>query len=108
MTKTIYYIRHGESDANAGARTSDEHSICLTEKGWEQARGVKDELLDKVRHIVASPYRRAQDTAGPLSQASGLAIETWPIEEFLYLDPVQCAGTSQAERRDLREHYWGL
>jgi probable phosphoglycerate mutase len=108
MTSTIYYIRHGESAANAGARTSDEHSIALTEKGWEQARGVRDQLLGKVSHIIASPYRRARDTAEPLREASGLEIHTLPIEEFLYLDPVQCADTTQAERGEVRQHYWGL
>jgi 2,3-bisphosphoglycerate-dependent phosphoglycerate mutase len=108
MPTTIYYIRHGESAANAGARTSDEHSIALTEKGWEQARGVRDQLLGKASHLVASPYRRARDTAAPLSEASHLEIHTSPIEEFLYLDPVQCANTSQDERGEVRQHYWGL
>jgi broad specificity phosphatase PhoE len=108
MPATIYYIRHGESAANAGARTSDEHSIALTEKGWEQARGVRDQLLGKVSRIVASPYLRARDTAAPLSEASLLEIHTLPIEEFLYLDPVQCANTTQNERSEVRQHYWGL
>jgi broad specificity phosphatase PhoE len=108
MPATIYYIRHGESAANAGARTSDEHSIALTEKGWERARGVRDQLLGKASHIAASPYRRARDTAAPLSDASRLEIHTLPIEEFLYLDPVQCANTTQDERAEVRQHYWGL
>jgi len=108
MPATIYYIRHGESAANAGARTSDDHSIGLTEKGWEQARGVRDQLLGKISRIMASPYRRARDTAAPLSDASRLEIHTLPIEEFLYLDPVQCANTSQDERGEVRQHYWSL
>ena len=107
MSATIYYIRHGESAGNAGFRTNDDHAIALTEKGWEQARGVRDQMLGKASHIVASPYRRAQETATPLSDAAGLEIHTSPIEEFLYLDPVQCANTTQDERGEVRRHYWG-
>lgn len=33
-------------------------------------------------------------------------IETWPIQEFTYLEPARCANTTVAQRREWIDAYW--
>jgi hypothetical protein len=33
-------------------------------------------------------------------------METWPIQEFTYLEPARCVNTSVAQRRDWVREYW--
>jgi broad specificity phosphatase PhoE len=49
--KTVWFIRHAESEANAGLPTSDPKSIELTKKGFEQAKLVS-ELIDVEPDLV--------------------------------------------------------
>lgn len=35
-------------------------------------------------------------------------MEEWPIQEFTYLAPMRCAGTTAEQRRVWVEHYWTL
>ena len=35
-------------------------------------------------------------------------VEEWPIQEFTYLAPARCAGTTAAQRRSWVEDYWSL
>ena len=63
----VFFVRHGESVANVfdrgGARPEDDGDR-LSERGWEQARGLGRRLRGEgIETIVASPMRRAQETA---------------------------------------------
>lgn len=33
-------------------------------------------------------------------------FETWPIQEFTYLEPARCANTTVAQRKEWVEAYW--
>jgi probable phosphoglycerate mutase len=76
----IYFTRHGESVANVADRSGQrrpEDSDRLSERGWEQARGVGERLRGEgIELIVASHYRRAQETAEGIGQVLGVPVET--------------------------------
>lgn len=104
---TVYFVRHGESAANAGNSTSDPALIPLTERGLEQARVVAESFAQALGLIVTSPYERAADTAKPtIARFPGVPVEVWPVEEFTYLAPSRCANTTAADRRPWVESYW--
>ena len=55
---------------------------ALSERGWEQARGVGERLKGEgIETILASPYGRAQETAQGIAEVLGLDYET---DEDLY------------------------
>ncbi|MFK0089639.1 histidine phosphatase family protein [Pseudomonas sp. NPDC090755] len=105
--KNVRLVRHGESAANAGAASQDHATIPLTEKGIEQAKRVARSVGRLPGLIVASPFSRAQATAdATLSLFPGAPFQTWPIEEFTYLDPVQCVNTTVGQRKAWVDRYW--
>jgi len=108
MTHTVFCIRHGESAANAGAATDDPLRIPLTERGHAQAGQLAHEWNEaRPGLIVVSPATRAQQTAAPMcARFPDVPTQTWPVQEFCYLDPVRCAGTTAAQRRAWVEAYW--
>ena len=82
---TLYFVRHGESVANLSDRNGSKRpddADRLSERGWEQARGLGRRLEGEgLDLIVASPMRRAQETAQGIAEVLGLPIET---DEDLY------------------------
>ncbi|MGH2968095.1 MAG: histidine phosphatase family protein [Solirubrobacteraceae bacterium] len=78
----LYFVRHGESVANASDRTGvkrPEDADRLSELGWEQARGLGRRLQDEgLEVIVASTMRRAQETAAGIAEVLELPVETDP------------------------------
>lgn len=105
--KNVRLIRHGESAANAGQSSQDHATIPLTPKGVEQVYLVAHSFNHAPALIVASPFSRAQATAmATLNAFPATPLETWPIHEFTYLEPVRCSNTTVTERRDWVEAYW--
>lgn len=105
--REIWFIRHGESVANAGARTTEASGYPLTELGFRQAAQVADALPHGPELIIHSPYVRARQTAHPAIQRfADIPVEEWPVQEVQYLDPAKCAGTTQEERRAMSIEYW--
>lgn len=105
--KNVRLIRHGESAANAGKASLDHATIPLTPKGVEQAYLVAQSFNHAPALTVASPFSRAQATAmATVAAFPGTPLETWPIHEFTYLEPVRCSNTTVAEMRDWVEEYW--
>lgn len=103
----IWLIRHGQSTANAGAVTDNPSSIPLTELGWQQARQVADKLEYCPDLIVSSPFIRTTQTAAPTrSRFYSTKHEIWPIQEFTYLDPASCVGTTVEQRKGRVRTYW--
>jgi len=76
----LYFVRHGESVANLSDRNGDkrpEDADRLSDRGWEQARGLGRRLRDEgLELIVASPMTRAQETAQGIAEVLELPIET--------------------------------
>jgi probable phosphoglycerate mutase len=105
----ILYIRHAQSEANAGGRTIDPVSIPITETGYAQSVSLAEEISEQPDLIIVSPYIRTQQTALPLCQKyPNRLMEVWPLQEFTFLSPVICKNTTPKERRPLVEKYWKL
>jgi uncharacterized phosphatase len=81
MNKHIYFVRHGETDSNAGGVFYGEKSM-LTDLGREQAKVVA-ERFDRIKidALISSTFQRALDTAHEIEKRTGLVIE--PREEFV-------------------------
>ena len=79
---TLHVVRHGESLANAADTAGERRPAdwdALSERGWEQARGLGRRLEDHgIEVVVASTMRRAQETARGIDEILGLPIETDP------------------------------
>jgi len=99
-------FRHGESTANAGQTTQNPDSIPLTEKGHRQAEAIAKTFSAAPSTIIASPFLRAQQTAAPTAARFDRPVHLWPIQEFTYLAPGRCAGTSADQRHDWVKEYW--
>ena len=78
----LHFVRHGESLANEADKAGRERPSDwdgLSERGWEQARGLGRRLTGEgIEVIVASTMRRAQETARGINEILGLEIETDP------------------------------
>jgi probable phosphoglycerate mutase len=76
----VYFTRHGESVANVADRAMEPEPADadrLSDRGWEQARGVGERLRGEgIEAIVASPFRRAQETASAIGEVLGLGFST--------------------------------
>jgi len=74
--KTIYLVRHGESDINVSDVYMDDVTPPLTELGKEQARFLAKRAKNlKFDALVASPYERTKETAAMIAEETGRAIE---------------------------------
>jgi len=84
MVKRIYLVRHGETAATSGRRFEGSGPISglgtpPSEKGAIQAEMAADALAgEDVFGVYASPLLRTVQTATPISQATGVAIELEP------------------------------
>lgn len=81
----LYFVRHGESEANVLRIISNRGWIHpLTEKGRQQARDLAEKLRTAgIVKIYTSPLQRAVQTAEILAQALGVEFEiTDALREF--------------------------
>ena len=73
--RPFYYLRHGETEANAAGTIAGSLDVELTALGREQARFAARGLADvPITAIYASPLRRARETAQPIAEALGLPV----------------------------------
>jgi broad specificity phosphatase PhoE len=77
-------LRHGQSEFNlrftATRRDPGIEDARLTEYGHHQAEQAARKLAEEpITRIIASPYRRALQTAEPLARRLGLKVEILPI-----------------------------
>jgi broad specificity phosphatase PhoE len=75
----LYLIRHGKPASAWG----DDDDPGLDEAGRAQARAIAERLLalpeaERPRTVVSSPLRRCRETAQPLADALGVAVEIEP------------------------------
>jgi broad specificity phosphatase PhoE len=105
--REVWFIRHSESVANAGARTREAPTYPLSELGFRQAEQLAAALHAEPDLIVASPYVRARQTAEPaIRRFPNARVEEWAVQEVQYLDPALCVDTTQEERRAHSDAYW--
>jgi len=108
----VFLVRHAEPDWAPGGRSVNDPE--LTPFGVAQARATARRLAgERIDAIYASPYRRSQQTAAALGEATGLPVATL---EGLAEVGVAVDGLSQEEvdryfvagsRRPLHEHWQG-
>jgi len=101
-------VRHAESAANAGLPTHSPDGIALTDLGVRQAEELAGNWTRRPAAIVSSPFVRARQTAEPLARRFGMPIGMASVQEFTYLSPPKCVGTTAASRRSWVEAYWDL
>ena len=102
-----WLIRHGQSTSNAGLPSVGHAEAPLTALGHQQARDVACRVERKPDLLIVSAFRRAQDTALPISERwPHTTCEVWPIQELTYLSPARCHGTTADTRRPWIEDYW--
>ena len=102
---TLWLVRHGHSTVNAGAQS--DMDAPLTELGWQQARSLADAVGQQPDLVITSPLLRARQTAMPwLERWPATPQEIWPIQEFVYLSPARCVGSTAQSRRPWVAQYW--
>lgn len=74
--KTIYCVRHGESEGNVLLRYQTP-AEPLSEKGKQQAEFIADRATKlPIEVIIASPAMRTMDTAAAISRKTGISVES--------------------------------
>lgn len=106
-----HIYRHAQSASNAGERTEHPATIPLSAKGFEQADALAAALAREAaspsNRLIASPFLRARQTIAPVAdRLEARRVEIWDIEEFTYLEPSTCVGTSWVERKPRIDAYW--
>lgn len=105
----FWFIRHGESETNAGLPSVSDQSTKLTETGKRQAEYVAKYLQEPPDLFVLSPYERTRLTATPtLEKFPRVPVETWQIQEYTYLSHQQYSGTTTDDRRRLSQDYFRI
>jgi broad specificity phosphatase PhoE len=105
--QTVWLIRHGESEANAGLPTEKPQTIELTAKGHQQAKDLASAFVTPPDLIVTSPYLRARQTVRyTCDRFPEIPFTEWEVQEFTYLAPIRYLGTTTDERRPMVEVYW--
>ena len=98
----FWFIRHGQSETNAGLPSPSDASTPLTDKGQRQAEFVAQYLDTAPDLFVVSPYLRTRQTAAPtLEKFPNVPVETWDIHEYAYLSHELYSGTTTRDRRKL-------
>lgn len=105
--KEIFFIRHCESQANAGLTTHLPQTISLTERGFEQSNFIQSAFEKTLELIVTSPFLRTKQTAEPtVLNFPNAKCEEWNVQEFTYLSLVKYADTTMEYRRPFVKEYW--
>ena len=74
--KTLYLVRHGETDHNADGRAMGQMDIPLNKHGLDQAQQTANFLRRyPIEHIVSSDLARAMSTAQPLADVLRLVVQ---------------------------------
>lgn len=76
----LYITRHGQTVWNVEGKVCGATDIELTELGRSQAKELGEKISNdetmKIDEIVASPLKRAKDTALYISEATGIPMRT--------------------------------
>lgn len=105
--RCVFFVRHGESQSNAGGITMPHADIPLTDAGRLQAIELANRLPDRPAKILSSPFLRAVDTAKPYAERTAVEVEHQPLLcEFDMIDPTLISGMNQSQRRPIADKFW--
>ncbi len=106
-TRCVFFVRHGESQSNAGGITMPHADIPLTDRGRAEAVELVSLLPVRPGKILSSPFLRAVDTAQPYAERTTARVELETLLcEFDMIDPALIAGLNQSQRRPIAENFW--
>lgn len=107
-SRTVFFIRHGKSEAHIGKVAASSRQILLTPDGEEKAEKIAYELPYEPDLIISSPYFRAWKTAVPtMRRFPNVPRKVWlDVQEFTYLGPITGVPSSMEDRYPLVEEYW--
>jgi probable phosphoglycerate mutase len=98
----FYFIRHGETDSNAGGLLSGSVDAALNSRGHAQARGLAARIRSLIGHplhrLLVSDLTRARQTASYLAEVLQLPAEIFP--EFREWDLGEWEGKPYADYRE--------
>lgn len=105
--RSVFFVRHGESQSNAGGMTMPRADIPLTDAGRLHAIEVANRLPVRPARILSSPFLRAVDTAEPYAERTVIEVEFQPLlREFDMIDPTLISGMNQSQRRPIADKFW--
>lgn len=95
---TLYFVRHGESEANAKRIFAGRTDSPLTDRGRQQAKVVAAALRPvHFDRIAASTLSRTADTAAEIAAGRGV-----PVERFAELDEIDVGDAAGRPFDELR------
>ena len=107
MNRVLYFIRHGESLANAGGISMAHESIPLSEVGQQQAHRVAQTLAVKPTQVLVSELIRTQQTARPYCDKHQINHQMNPLlNEFHVISHELIEGMTGEQRRPIAQAYW--
>jgi broad specificity phosphatase PhoE len=101
----ITFLRHGESVGNAESRWQGQSDFPLTDTGRAQARALAERWkreTQKFDLVIASPLRRAKETAEIIASTLNLDVELDPL--WLERDNGDFSGLTAEEVRQNFQH----
>ncbi len=102
--KTVYLVRHGESEGNVGLYFQGIDNSPLTERGKEQARFVATRCMNlPVDVMISSPALRTKETAEMISSAIDKPIE-WS-DLFVERDDPEAAHMEESWDKSLYDEH---
>lgn len=105
--KTLTFIRHGESKANAGGVTIKHELIPLSDAGFAQACSIADSLNMKPSIVLVSELIRTQQTAQYFCTKYQTSYQIEPLlNEFSVISHELIADMRGIERRPIANAYW--
>ena len=79
MPTVVHLLRHGEVHNPTGVLYGRRPGYHLSDLGRQMAHRVADTIGDRdIVHLVSSPLERAQETAAPLAEATGVEVAVDP------------------------------
>ncbi|HYK98648.1 MAG TPA: histidine phosphatase family protein [Candidatus Acidoferrales bacterium] len=100
MATTFFFVRHGESEANAAGIFSGRRDSPLTERGRRQSDVVAAALRDiAFDRIVATPLSRSLDTALVVARTRGMPL--YIERDLVEIDVGEKTGAKYDEVRGL-------
>ena len=105
--KTLTFIRHTQSVANAGGITMPHAEIPLSDLGWLQARALATALEVTPTSVLVSSFIRTHQTAEPFCERFGVRSQICSLlNEFSVIDPALIAGLDGPQRKPFVKEYW--
>jgi broad specificity phosphatase PhoE len=102
----FYFVRHGESESNAGGRIQGHSDSPLSELGRRHAAAAAEWFADrKIDVVLSSPLSRAYDTATVIARRCGTSPPE-RVNELIELETGRYTGLDISELRSLDEELY--